>query len=59
MAKPTYEELAATQSQWISVDDRLPDDDSIVVAAHFYGYGIRTTPDAAVCWFTKRFTRGE
>ena len=35
MTKPTYEELAATQSRWISVDDRLPDDDSIVVAAHF------------------------
>ncbi len=35
--------------EWISVEDRLPEDDSLVVAAHFYEFDI--SPDAAVCWF--------
>ncbi len=35
--------------EWISVNDRLPDDDTLVVAAHIYEYA--TDIDAAVCWF--------
>lgn len=29
--------------------ERLPENDSLVVAAKMYGHGIE--PDAAVCWF--------
>lgn len=36
-------------SEWISVEDRLPEDGSLVVAAKFYEY--IDEPDAAVCNF--------
>jgi len=35
-------------SEWISVKDRLPDEDSYVVAGANINYG---PPDAAVFWF--------
>lgn len=34
-------------SEWISVEERLPDEDILVVAAHHYSYC--QIPDAAVC----------
>lgn len=40
---------AAKASQWISVEDRLPEHGNLVVAAHLYEYG--TEPDCAVCCF--------
>lgn len=36
-------------SNWISVDDKLPEEDSLIVAAHFYEF--TSEPDAAVCNF--------
>lgn len=36
-------------SDWISVEDRLPKDGQLVVAAKVYEYS--DEPDAAVCWF--------
>ena len=36
-------------SNWISVEDRLPRDDSLVVAAYFYEH--YRIPDAVVCNF--------
>lgn len=36
-------------SDWIKCSERLPDEDSYVVAAKHYGSGM--PPDAAVCWF--------
>jgi len=41
--------IAELENQWISVEDRLPEDDSFVVAA--YHYGFTCDPDAAVCDF--------
>lgn len=35
-------------SEWISVEDRLPGDKELVVAAQLYGY---VSPDAAICLF--------
>jgi hypothetical protein len=34
-------------SEWISVEDRLPDEGSLVVAAHIYEY--YSQPDVACC----------
>lgn len=36
-------------ADWIKCSERLPDDDTYVVAAKHYGYDI--TPDAYVSWF--------
>lgn len=36
-------------SEWIKCSDRMPNDDSYVVAAKHYGHGI--TPDCFVAWF--------
>ncbi len=36
-------------SEWISVDDRLPDEDSLVVAARLYEH--IDDPDACLCNF--------
>jgi hypothetical protein len=33
---------------WISVKDRLPQEDQLIVAARLYNSSM---PDAAVCWF--------
>nr|WP_289099991.1 DUF551 domain-containing protein [uncultured Halomonas sp.] len=38
-------------SKWISVDEKLPDEGKMVVAARFYEP--IEEPDAAVCWFLK------
>lgn len=35
---------------WISVKDKLPEEDTLVVAAHIYESD-SIPPDAAVCWF--------
>ena len=43
------EKIAELENQWISVEERLPEDDSFVVAA--YHYGFTCDPDAAVCDF--------
>jgi hypothetical protein len=37
------------KQQWVSVKDRLPNDGTLVVAAHIYEY--TADIDAAVCWF--------
>lgn len=37
------------QSGWVRVDERLPEEDAHVVAAHLYKY--LSEPDAAVCVF--------
>tara|TARA_R110002049_G_scaffold89772_1_gene225556 strand:- start:4189 stop:4638 length:450 start_codon:yes stop_codon:yes gene_type:complete len=42
-------ELEQAQPKWISVDDELPKEDSLVVAAHMYKFG--TCPDVACCNF--------
>lgn len=36
-------------SEWISVDEQLPNEDQLVVAARLYSHG--TDPDAAVCYY--------
>ena len=36
-------------AKWISIQDRLPNEDDLVVVARFYEHGTR--PDATVCWF--------
>ena len=43
------EHIAVLENQWISVEDRLPEDGSLVVAA--YHYEFTCEPDAAVCKF--------
>ena len=41
-------------SDWISVDDKMPDEDSLVVVAHVYEFDM--PPDVACCdFFNGRF----